>query len=407
MTSFEDFKTPIFPGINDLPEEASAEAASNGSDLIKKVNGICDELVKTFPNSQITTYQIIFDPNNEIDPNTLNNNQFTSLSAFSNFITQNELTEDLIVNISGSSSKTDVLDLTNLIADNTYTITFIGDNSVSENIINCGIAGESKSIITNNANVKLIFENITFLMTQQLVVDDAKSISFKKCLISNDENYLGSINIFRRIDELSFIDCFFYSAFANTFSTALNCFRVSNLTCSKITVKHPTKRSIVINFCTVRFLNSITFVNYDFEYDVDLIFLNESNTYIDKDVQLKNINLYKKNSNVKSINAYAYEKGCFIFKFDSIENKSIALIPYPPFNYFVTEMFVKADISISNFKLLKNQSYLSVTSERSPNRKYDSPNTNDLFAFSTTNSLNMEVTGIASDITVEVIYEKY
>lgn len=44
MGLFDTFKTRIFPGINDLPVEASQEQASNGSSLIDKINGLCDTL---------------------------------------------------------------------------------------------------------------------------------------------------------------------------------------------------------------------------------------------------------------------------------------------------------------------------------------------------------------------------
>ena len=44
MSIFDNFKTAIFPGINDSPREATADLAGNPSDLISRVNGLIDKL---------------------------------------------------------------------------------------------------------------------------------------------------------------------------------------------------------------------------------------------------------------------------------------------------------------------------------------------------------------------------
>ena len=40
----QQFKTQIFEGINDQPQAATAETASNGSDTIAKINGLIDAI---------------------------------------------------------------------------------------------------------------------------------------------------------------------------------------------------------------------------------------------------------------------------------------------------------------------------------------------------------------------------
>lgn len=51
MTDLNRFKTPIFPGINDQPVEATANKAGNGADLINRVNGLINELSQAFNNN--------------------------------------------------------------------------------------------------------------------------------------------------------------------------------------------------------------------------------------------------------------------------------------------------------------------------------------------------------------------
>jgi hypothetical protein len=44
-TEFEDFKTPIYTGVNDVPRSPTSSQAGNASDLIDRCNGLIDQIV--------------------------------------------------------------------------------------------------------------------------------------------------------------------------------------------------------------------------------------------------------------------------------------------------------------------------------------------------------------------------
>lgn len=52
---FSEFKTPVFPNINDKPVEPTASKAGNGADLIYRLNGLVDKLESSLNSLSLTS----------------------------------------------------------------------------------------------------------------------------------------------------------------------------------------------------------------------------------------------------------------------------------------------------------------------------------------------------------------
>lgn len=65
MPDFANYKVPIFPNINDLPREPTAERAGNISDLINRFNNLIDELSVSGDTTGLWSFQTPSSANND------------------------------------------------------------------------------------------------------------------------------------------------------------------------------------------------------------------------------------------------------------------------------------------------------------------------------------------------------
>ena len=408
MQNFEQFKTPIFPGINDRPEEATIESASNGSDLINKVNRICDELDRSFPSEpQLTTYQITFDPNNEIDPNTLEDNQFTSLNSFGEFLKKSELTEDILINIKGQSSDTDTLDLDGITVNSPHKI-FIKGIECSI-FVNQGNSTNPSLFIVNTSNIELIVENVSMIARQTIFITNIAKITFISCDFVAVENHSFDILYILRIENLKLSKCTLSSISINKAVKLAYIAESESVVLNACTFICQSDKYLNFFNCNVYFENKNLFPDLDLASSINLIGSERTSVFLDRNSFLDAKHFTKGTLGKTSKELIKNrDAGCFSFYFSNIQaNTTIPLIIMPPFDFVVHRALVDSNISPVNFVFKKNNNPLSISSNFGDLKKFNGDNLDNAFEQGTLDRLNIEILEDTANLTVQVIYYRY
>ena len=406
----QQFKTPIFEGINDKPVAATSENASNGADLIHKLNGVCDTLTDIFAsasgNFEGKTYFISNGVDIQSSEDISESNIFNDLNAFSSFLSQNELSEDLLVVVNGSFDNSTVLDLTNVIANNPIKITIRGVNS-EVNIVNVDSIN-SNFVVNENINIKLSIEDFVFNLSQIANFYKIPNITFIDCFFYGTETYNGSVARFIRIDNLELIRCFFSNTASNSTLTIIAIGTTKLAIIEDCTFDCFRQNHFAVEAEKVYFKNEIAFSKYDIEFDTDLITISLANVFLQNSpLKIRNFKIGQK-SGISRDDLKNRDAGCFTFHLSNVQPSSFPLISTPPFNFVVVYAYVTSSASAGSFIFNKGKVPLSVKNNDSTWKQFTGDNLDNHFEHGNAlEGLNLETTEQVDFAAIQVTYYRY
>lgn len=198
MTFFDSLKTVIFPGINDVPREATNLKAGNGSSLVAKLNILADKLNAHVPlkKSALTetwnnSKQFYLDTVNGNDDNSgeTTNLKKKTLTSLINLIKTKKLASFTRVYVTGVITET--IDLTSLWSDVIEKGLYGGAKIAFYGAHNFTIQ-HNKQIVENNPNTNLsvVFNGINFISTTAplQIANQSNNIFFDYCWFDTQGN---------------------------------------------------------------------------------------------------------------------------------------------------------------------------------------------------------------------------
>lgn len=251
MGILDNYKTEIFSGINDDPIPATVERGSNGSDIVSKLNGICD----FFESNVLLRWgnvQFYVDGVNGNDSN-------KGLAADSAFQTQQKLVEvlatrviDGVLTVNFANITLTPIDLQFLIVLESSHIIFKG----SSDNFSYSILDANTAKLFLNKYVEFKFSLIGCSITCGVSFDfyDFKLLEFKDIKINPLEGLIFSLFYIQNCGELLFLRCFFNTDASS--SAMVCCFSVDNI------------RNLIIDESDLNFYRDYAIYGYDCNLDI-------------------------------------------------------------------------------------------------------------------------------------------
>ena len=173
MSDLQQFKTQIFTGINDQPISATAEAASNASDTIDKINGLIDAL-DTWGDAEL---YLDLTSGDDAKDGLTQETALYSPAALVNLIATKTIDRQLTIKMVGTALPDAVFDLQNVKAIRGAKLIFTNGNNPA--IISRNSASPAQPIINIPSELTIELGSIVFKAESTIVFDAPNQIDFQ------------------------------------------------------------------------------------------------------------------------------------------------------------------------------------------------------------------------------------
>ena len=401
MALFDQFKTAIFPGINDEPREATAEEAGNGSDLIFRINGLIDRLnILISPKWGETSIYIDGTNGNDTNDGLTESTQIKTQDRLVRLIESKVINNKLT--IVGSNIALSGIDLANVQNTSDAHLMFVRGNGNLDFIP----SETSRTIALRNEpeNLKISFEYITFLLSDNVAFSDLKELNIHNCSFISQGNYNGNLLFLYDVKQSKISGSVFNgNSTGNGSETLLKAFNNDYIYANNNYFYDTNSDSIYLYQCNAKFgaYNSIYSTNRD--TTKGLVKITKSNLEINsgyyapilKDFTISGgsiTDLGRDSNNFKTYN----------FHFSTLNETVVTLIPYTQKQIIVKRLFVLDDATDTVYELLVSGQSIVKTTDENKNKTYDIRDPNNLLTSENSNKLELQIVGTANNISVQI-----
>lgn len=406
MVDLNNFKTPIFEGINDVPREATDTEASNGSDLIHKVNGLCDSVSFALTQTEKTyDYSINFDLTDEETNNLEGDNNYNSFASFLESLQETGLEQDIEVKIIGTSSGTDALNFANINLKLGATVTLIGELDAS--FIVYGDEFTSNFIRNVTTSINIVFKQINFLHQNLVPYQDLSKVHFINCRITKEGDFDRDLMSFRDIQDVKIIDTSFSALTLSSFGGLFAANDVDKILFKNVNVACNARPFLGFTKSNGYFSDLFTVDDAGVSREGKLIRIVSSAVNLDFSSNLNVDNFDVVNSNIfvqKTANNF---RKSYHFFFRELSDETIPLILIGKKSYRVDTIdFAETGVS-SKLSLYKRTTPIPVASSSSYFTRYDLDSPDNFFQMNSFAPLNLKVTGTVNNVTIQINCYEY
>lgn len=396
--NFEQFKTTIFPNINDEPREATVEQASNGSDLINRVNSLCDTLASIeFDTTEIISFTINF---NITESDITEANLFNSFASFTNYLVNNVLDKNLVITLIGNSSGQDLLNFLDVNLESVSQITF---QSATEQANLLYSSNNSAYFISNlNYPVILKFVNLSFSLQKSFQFRDFSQLELEQCSFIDVAGFSGNIITLLNIKHVNIKDCYISNIENNGSGKAIFSNLIETLSIESLTVRTRTRPLLELRGGNITLDGKFNFIDFDYTLESNLFILRDNNLILERNSNLLIQNFTLINAKIFSIAKTDNIVHSLYFYFTSISDVTVPLIIFPNKPFRLRRMYSSQVNSSASIALYKNDVETIRLTGGSQEASYSQSSEVNYFNAALNNVLKLKVTGTANNLTLQI-----
>lgn len=407
MSLFDEFKTPIFQDINDTPRSATETEASNGSDLISKVNSICDQLNRTMP--EFFNKAFIFFDSSDTDYDSLWDDQYSVKSILQleellrTKIVNNEVTIFLITDFPDDAS----IDLSFLKVSGSASLIFKSNpNNLSSVKITVNSFQSFIENIPKQLNIKI--ENINFECERPLRIFNGSDINISNCVFSSLFNDNVSLLQVENFEKSEISDNKFTATGFSEFGGHLAFFGAINSLLLKDnnfdTSEHP---AITMLNCNSDIAGIQSYADNVSHRKQNFIKAVNSNITLTKRANILPVHVINENSTVINKTSTGNSNTFITYYFDSLTDAKKVLIINPIHSFSIVSMHVEDDDSSASYDLEVNDLPITANFTTDKFKNYSLVDINNRLEKAEGSKLFLVVVGTANNITVQIEITSY
>lgn len=405
MTNFDNYKTEIFDGINSNPRVATSDKASNGSDLIHKVNGICNQL-----NSSLDSYwnntELFLDTNDGDDLNDglTSDTAKKTTESLVQLISSKTINQALTLDIKGSSITTidlqgirneeDAILIIKLYSDSNQ---IVFDNSVYNNLL---------LNIPENLIVK--FSNCDLKTNSKITIGEAKKITIENSEFRAEDGYTGELlEVFNLKESIITGNRFTGDVFSYDSENLLVLSQQQKAKLYYNSFYRSAQKPIKAEDSNLYMCDKTNLYGYDGELDEQVITISGSKIVLEKtdfytpqNTEIINSKVIDHFSNNQALKSYYWN-------FENLSDETRLLIPSISKNASISELRVFEEGIDADFDLHIDGNRLFKTNNLPTVKTFDLKDKNNRLSRTESKSVSLIVTGTASKITVQVDFLEF
>ncbi len=405
MGLFDIFKTAIFPGINDQPRPATAELASNPSDLINKINGLIDKL-NLLISPKWGDSILYLDGINGSD----SNSGYSASTAVKTFAVLKAIIAEKVIDgeltIYVSNTNFNFLDLNNLKVQTNGSIVF--DRYIGFFTFEPEYQDGNEVLKNFPYNLKITIKNAIFNCYDGFTFSSLENLTLSWCEFNSYFGYGGTL---LKLSDLknSKITGGYFRGDSNGY-TNNNLLRIENsknIELESTYSYYSTGDSLAIDYSTVTLTGYNSNSRDYLETDKKSIALQTSSLFIEGNQDIYPWDVAINNSNVTDNSNNNSNLKIRTWTYPNLSDEIVVLIPSTAKNCQVKSMILSAESGTATCDLLLNNQNLVNTSSSNLSQEYDLNLSTNKLSQDSGDDLKLQITGSLSKIVVQIAFVEF